>query len=183
MPKSVTTILQAARAGDTEAFDELYERVYEELRRLARAVRRGKSGATLNTTALVHEAYMQLLPSKDLEWADRKHFFGVAARAMRQVLVQAARRKKAAKRGGGAIQVTFDEEVHGRAVALEDVIALDEAMKRLDDLHPRQARIVEFRFFAGLNVEETADALSISATTVKRDWRAARAWLTLELAD
>jgi len=180
-PETVTEMLFAAREGQPGAFDALYERVYDELRRLARVVRRRDSNQTINTTALVHEAYLHLVPSKSLNWQDRTHFFRVAARAMRQVLVQAARRRHAAKRGGNAIKVTFDESIHQSDLNLESVIALDDALKRLSEMDARQAQIVECRFFAGLSVEETAEALSIGPSTVKRDWRAARAWLTHEL--
>ena len=176
-PDAVTALLYAARNGDAEAFDALYDGVYDELRRLAHVVRGGRAGATLNTTALVHEAYLHLLPSQDLSWQDRAHFFGVAARAMRQVLVQAARRRMAEKRGGGAVQVTFDERLHEAPIRLDEILTLDEALTRLEALDPRQARIVESRFFAGLSVEETAQALGIGTATVKRDWRAARAFL------
>lgn len=176
--ESVTALLLAARDGDAAAFDALYEQVYEELRRLAHVVRGGRASETLSTTALVHEAYLHLIPSKDLNWQDRTHFFRVAARAMRQVLVQAARRRVAEKRGGHAVQVTFDERLHEAPIRLDDIIALDEALTRLEALDARQAQIVECRFFAGLSVEETAQMLAIGTATVKRDWRAARAFLT-----
>jgi RNA polymerase sigma factor (TIGR02999 family) len=175
---SVTALLLAARDGDSQAFDVLYERVYEELRRLARLVRGGRASETLNTTALVHEAYLHLVPSKDLDWQDRTHFFRVAARAMRQVLVHAARRRMAEKRGGGAVTVAFDERLYAAPIRLDDIVALDDALIRLEALDGRQARIVECRFFAGLTVDETAQALGIGTATVKRDWRAARAFLT-----
>lgn len=177
----VTVLLAAARRGDAEAFDVLFEQVYDELHRLAHVVRRGRASATLNTTALVNEAYLHLLPSADLAWQDRAHFFRVAARAMRQVLVGAARKRLAEKRGGGLEQITFDERLHAAPVAIEDILSLDQALLHLEALDPRQARIVECRFFAGLTIEETAEALDVSAATVKRDWRAARAWLTQAL--
>lgn len=177
----ITALLGAARDGDTAAFDALYQSVYEELRRLAHVVRRGRAGETLNTTALVHEAYLHLVPSKDLPWHDRAHFFRVAARAMRQVLVHAARRRRAKKRGGDAVKVTFNEHLHKSPILLDEILALDGALARLEALDPRQARIVESRFFAGLSVEETAHTLGIGTATVKRDWRAARAFLTQAL--
>ena len=180
-PEAVTALLHAAHQGDERAFEDLVALVYDELYRLAHVVRGPQVGATLNTTALVHEAYLQLLPSKDLAWNDRAHFFSVAARAMRQVIVRAAERRLAQKRGGGEIQVVFEEAVHGATLQAEEVIALDEAIEQLAAFAPRQARIVECRFFAGLTVEETAEALGIGSATVKRDWRTARAWLTHRL--
>ncbi len=173
----VTRLLHRAREGDAEAFDALFEVVYGELRKLARSVRRSSGSETLNTTALVHEAYVKLTPSRALDWTDRKHFFGVAARAMRQVLVNAAERRSAIKRGGGQVPVSFDEALHGSVRSADSVLALDAALSDLDAANPRQARVVEYRFFAGLSVEETAAALEVSEATVKRDWRFARAWL------
>ncbi len=178
---STQALLQAVQAGEDGAFDHLFERVYEELRRLARQVRRGRADATLNTTALVHEAYIKLLPSQTLAWQDRAHFLRVAARAMRQVLVQAARHRMRQKRGGNALTVAFNEQLHAATVQASELLSLDEALNRLEQLDARQARIVECRFFAGLTVEETAAVLDISTPTVKRDWRAARAWLARAL--
>lgn len=181
----ITRLLRSATEGDERAFDRVFQIVYDELHGLAHHVRRGRS-ATLNTTALVHEAYLRLLPSQDYRWEGRSHFMGVAARAMRQVLVRAAERKSTAKRGGGKADVSLDESHHkalggSGPVEPEQVLALDEALDRLEAMNPRQARVVECRFFAGLSVEETAAALDISTPTVKRDWRAARAWLAREL--
>ncbi len=181
-PLSVTALLHAAQGGDARAFDQVYEQVYQELRRLAHVVRQGRAGATLNTTALVHEAYLKLLPSQDLAWESRAHFFGVAARAMRQVLVSAARERQADKRTPAAFTVQLDEGLHAAPVAPEDVLALDDALQDLASFAPRQAHVIECRFFAGLTVEETAQALGIGTATVKRDWRTARAWLTHQLA-
>jgi len=177
---AATKLLQEAQDGSTEAFDALYSLVYAELRRLARVVRQNRSGVTLNTTALVHEAYVRLLPSKDISWQDQAHFFRVAARAMRQVLVRAARHRLAQKRGGGQITVAFDERIHA-PVEADQFLTLNTALSELETMHPRQAQVVECRFFAGLSVEETAVALGVSAPTVKRDWRTARAWLALSL--
>jgi RNA polymerase sigma factor (TIGR02999 family) len=177
LDQTVTHLLHAARAGDDDALDRLFPIVYQELRRLARVVRRGKASETLNTTALVHEAYLKLVPSADVNWQSRKHFMRVAARAMRQVLVSAARRRHAQKRGGDQVDVTFEEGVHGDTLDLDTLIALDDALARLEALDSRQAQIVECRFFAGLTIEETADALGVSSSTVSRNWRAARAWL------
>ncbi|GAB5535935.1 MAG: sigma-70 family RNA polymerase sigma factor [Rubricoccaceae bacterium] len=178
----VTALLQAARDGDRTVLDALFAHVYAELRRLAHQVRRGRAGHTLNTTALVHEAYLKLVPSASLDWESRGHFFGVAARAMRQILVDAARQQVALKRGGGAVwAVTFEEGVHGTPVQPSTLLDLDAALVRLEQLDARRARVVEHRFFAGLTTTETAKALALSTATVERDWRAARAWLTVEM--
>ena len=180
-PDTVTRLLHKARGGDSSAFDELFGVVYGELRRLAHVVRGNRAGETLNTTALVHEAYERLVPAENIEVENRAHFFRLAARAMRFVLTDAARRRAAEKRGGDRVVVTFDERIHQNPVHLEDVIALDDALNRLEDMDERQAHVVECRFFAGLSVEETAHALGVGSATVKRDWRAARAWLAHEL--
>jgi len=180
--ESITGLLNAARNGDDQAFDLLYSRVYGELRRLARLVRQGRAGETLNTTALVHEAYMHLLPSAGISWQDRTHFFRVAARAMRQVLVQTARRQLAQKRGGQVNLVTFNEELHGTPFRYEDILSLEGALEKLESLDARQASVVECRYYAGLTVEETAETLGVGEATVKRDWRAARAFLTNALS-
>lgn len=173
----VTRLLHRARDGDAAAFDELYGIVYEELRKVARGIRRPGAPETINTTALVHEAYLRLLPSRGLEWNDRSHFFGVAARAMRQVLMRAAERSATKKRGGGQADLALDEARDGVVFDPLRLLDLDAALAGLEKEHPRQARVVECRFFAGLSVEETAVALGISEPTVKRDWRFARAWL------
>ncbi len=177
----VTQLLHQARQGDAEAFDHLMGVVYEELRRVARGVRRSGASETLNTTALVHEAYVKLTPSRELSWKDRSHFFGVAARAMRQVLVNAAGKRSAQKRGGGKPDISFDEEQHGLTISPEGVIELNRALEALEASNPRQVRVVECRFFAGLSIEETSEALGVSAPTVKRDWRFARAWLSEQM--
>jgi RNA polymerase sigma factor (TIGR02999 family) len=185
-PDDITRLLEAASAGEAEAFDRVFQLVYDELRRLARQVRRGRGSETLNTTALVHEAYLRLLPSRELGWEGRSHFLGVAARAMRQVLVRAAERRSSAKRGGGLSVLPLDDALQrppdGAGVDPERVLALDGALRRLEVLSARQARVVECRYFAGLSVEETAAALGISEPTVKRDWSVARAWLARELS-
>ena len=178
----VTQLLHRARDGEDGAFDALYHLLYDELRRLARSVRRSGASETLNTTALVHEAYVRLIPSRDLSWNDRSHFFGVAARAMRQVLVRAVEQRATRKRGGGMVAVPLSEARDGVAFDPHRFLALDEALSALERESPRQARVVECRFFAGLSVEETAAALEISGPTVKRDWRFARAWLAEELS-
>lgn len=183
MAEPISTLLEAASRGDERAFGDLYTRVYGELRALAHRVRGGRGGETLSTTVLVHEAYLKLLPSSDVEWQSRGHFFGVAARAMRQVLVDAARRRLAEKRGGGEdIAVTLDEGRYASPVRSAELVALDDALARLADVDPRRARVVECRFFAGLAIPEVARLLGVSTGTVERDWRAARAWLATELA-
>ena len=180
----VSALLRAASSGDDRAFDRAFSRVYDELHRLARLVRGGRASDTLGATALVHEAYLKLLPSAGNEWEGRRHFLRVAARAMRQVLVGAARERLAAKRGGGEeFSVTLDEAAHAAPMRAEELLALDEALVELGTLDERQARVVELRWFAGLTAEETADVLGISEPTVHRDWRAARAWLSVRLRD
>ena len=182
LPDDVGAWLAAARAGDTAAWNALYTRLYDELHRLARRVRAGRAGETLSTTALVHEAYFKLRPSADLDWAGRAHFFAVAARAMREVLVTAARRRGTAKRGGDAVAVTFGDDL-AQPARPDAVLALDEALARLATLDARRARVVELRFFAGLTAPETAAVLGVSVPTVERDWRTARAWLADALGD
>jgi len=182
-PESVTALLHAAAGGDRAVLDALFPHVYHELRGLASKVRRGSAGDTLCTTALVNEAYLKLVPSADIDWQSRAHFFGVAARAMRQIVIDAARKRTREKRGGAesAWAVTFDESLHAAPVRASELLALDEALERLAALDERQARVVEHRFFAGLSVPETAAVLGVSEATVHRDWRAARAWLRCEL--
>lgn len=177
----VTALLRAAGKGDAHAWDVLFDQVYTVLHRQAHYIRRGGAGQTLNTTALVHEAYLKLAGAQGVEWNDRLHFYRVAARAMRQVLVNMAERRNAQKRGGGVYAATLNEHLFSAPVPAEDVLALNEALHRLEALNPRQATVVECRYFAGLTVEETAAALGISSPTVKRDWRMARAWLSHEL--
>ena len=179
----LTTLLREASEGDSTAFEELYGLVYDELVQLARMVRRGKASETLNTTSLVHEAYFKLISSPgNVEWNDRAHFFAVAARAMRQVLVNAARDRKAAKRGGGHLRVTLTDYEQNHPIDPHELLALNDALTRLEEINERQARVIECRFFGGLSVDETAQALGISDRTVKRDWRFARAWLGMQLS-
>ena len=175
---TVTQLLQAADSGDRAAFQQLYVRTYDELRRLAHRVR--SSGyQTLNTTALVHEAYIKLVPGEGLLAQDRVHFFRIAARAMRQVLVDAARRRATRERGNAVLGVEGMLSSSHRISA--EVLDLESALIELESLSPRQAEVVECRFYAGLSVEETAAALGVSTPTVKRDWRIARAWLAQAL--
>jgi RNA polymerase sigma factor (TIGR02999 family) len=166
---------------DKAPLDELFSATYEELRRLAARVRRGERNETLNTTALVNEAYLKLAGSIRITPFSQLHFKRIAARAMRQVLVEAARRRQASKRGGGQMLVTLDESSPGLTTPSEDVLALDAAIDSLARLNPRQAMMVEYRFFGGLDLTETAQALEVSESTIDRDWRAARAWLATEL--
>lgn len=156
--------------------------VYGELRRIARNyMRRQNPGHTLQTTALVNEAYMRLVDSNRVNWQDRNHFFAVSAQLMRRILVDFARKKNSQKRGGDHLIVTLDERVENLAETGTDMVALDEALSRLAEFSPRQSRVIELRFFAGLNEEQIAEVLDISARTVRRDWQIARAWLFREL--
>jgi RNA polymerase sigma factor (TIGR02999 family) len=177
-----TDLLERWRSGDRAALDALIPVVYEELRTLANHyLRREPSNHTLQSTALVHEAYVRLAGQKTPDWQGRTHFYGVAARLMRQVLVDHARRRDAAKRGGDAITLSLDERLVGGAPQNLDVLALDEALNRLGELSPQQSQIVELRFFSGLSIEETSEVLGVSPGTVKRGWTTARAWLFREM--
>ncbi len=170
---------------DRLALDQLFSATYEELRRLAQRVRRGDSSRTLSPTVLVNEVWMKLARSPQPDFASALHFKRIAARAMRQLLVEAARRRLASKRGGdGSVQiVTFDESAHDLAVSETQLLALDAALEDLASSAPRQARMIECRFFGGMDVSETAALLGISEATLMRDWRAARAWLAQALRD
>lgn len=182
-PGKVTQILQAAEAGDPQAAAELLPLVYDELRRLAHGyMARETPGQTLQPTALVHEAYVRLVGRDDISWESRGHFFAAAARAMRQTLVNRAKRHRAAKHGGDRRRVSLDEaELVDDRWTADQIEALDEALERLEQLDPRKAKVVMLRFFAGLTIEETAQALGISPTTVKDDWQFARTWLYKEM--
>lgn len=182
MSQNVTQLLIGWSKGDKAALDALLPLVYEELRnQAARYLRRERVGHTLQTTALIHEAYLKLVDQKNVHWQNRAHFFGIAAQLMRRILVDHARSKKRAKRGGSDIRVSFNEaNMLGQAKDL-DIVALDEALERLAAIDEQQSKIVELRFFSGLTVEETAEVLSISPATVKRDWSMAKAWLHREL--
>jgi RNA polymerase sigma factor (TIGR02999 family) len=163
------------------ATDDLFSLAYEELRRLASSVRAGDPSLTLSPTALVHEAWLKLADSPSIAATSLLHFKRIAARAMRQVLVDAARHRNAAKRGAGAALATFDDALQEAAASAQDVLALDGALEALARVSPRQAAVVESRFFGGLEVVETAELLGVSEATVLRDWRAAKAWLAHEL--
>jgi RNA polymerase sigma factor (TIGR02999 family) len=182
MAVEITGMLAAVRAGDRDAFGAIFPLVYDELRQMARRRMRGeRPGHTLSPTALVHETYLKLAGLERIEWRNRAQFFALAAQAMRQVLVDHALRRRAQKRGGGQIHVAVDEGVEGRAPLVEEILALDEVLRRLEKIDVRRARVVVCRFFAGMDVEETAAALGVSQATVKRDWSYARAWLNREL--
>jgi len=169
-------------AGDRRTLDQLFSVTYEELRRLASSVRRGDPSATLSPTALVNEAWLKLADSPQVASTSRLHFKRIAARAMRQLLVEAARRRNADKRNGGVgVTVTFDESVQAGPSGSRELLALNSALDELARMNPRQAVMVESRFFGGLDIPETASLLKISEATVQRDWRAARAWLAHEL--
>jgi len=181
-PDEVAQLLQAARAGDEDALAALMPLVYEELRRIARRqVRRERPNQTLQPTALVHEAWLRLMASRHLSPENRAHFLGIAANAMRQILVERARARHAQKRDGGRHRLTIDENMLRESGKPIDVEALDEALTRLAETEPEYARIVELRFFAGLTVEEAAEALDMSPATLKRRWALAKAWLLREL--
>lgn len=168
-------------AADRKALDAMFSETYEELRRLASTVRRDDPSATLSPTALVNEAWLKLADSPWVAHTSRLHFKRIAARAMRQVLIEAARRRNADKRGGGAAFVTFEDSMGETATAADELLALDEALDQLAAVSPRQAMMVEARFFGGLDMRETAELLQVSEATILRDWRAARAWLSGEL--
>jgi RNA polymerase sigma factor (TIGR02999 family) len=182
-PQDVTEILNKWRDGDREALEKLIPLVYDELRRqAARYLRRERPGHTLQTTALINEAYLRLVNQQNIQWENRSHFYAIAARLMRQILVDHARKRQAAKRGGSDIKVQFEEEMVISAGENVDLLALDEALTRLAEIDPQQSRIVELRYFSGLSVEETAELLSVSSRTVKRDWNVAKAWLRRQIS-
>lgn len=181
--ETVTALLEALAEGEAGAMDELMPLVYNELRGIAhRRLGRERSSHTLNTTALVHEAYLKLVMLERIQWKGRAHFFALAGQAMRNILVTYAYRRKRIKRGGGAPHISFDEAQVLTEENADRVLALDEALNELAVHNERHSRIVECRFFAGLTIEETAEVLGISAATVKRDWRLLRAWLRRALS-
>ena len=182
-PQNVTELLIGWSKGDKEALDSLVPLVYDELRRQAsRYLRHERVGHTLQTTALIHEAYLRLVDQKNVHWQNRAHFFGIAAQLMRRILVDHARTKKRAKRGGSNIRVSFNDATQMAQGQDLDIVALDEALERLAEIDEQQSRIVELRFFSGLTVDETAEVLGISPATVKRDWSMAKAWLHREVS-
>lgn len=172
-----------AESEDAQPVDELFGHVYTELKGLAHTVRGGRAGETLNTTALVHEVFIKLAAAKNVRWRDDAHFYAVAARAMRQIVVDAARRHLALKRGGANPQLlSYDDAEHATPMRPEELVALDAALERLAAVDPRRAQVVEHRVFAGISTNDTAALMRVSTATVERDWRVARAWLAAEMA-
>ena len=181
-PGEVTELLLQIDGGGSDVVDRLFPKVYGELQRIAASRLRAEGvGHTLRATALVHEAYLRLVNQRRVDWNDRAHFFAIAARAMRRVLLDYAAERNAQKRGGGQQLVTLGEESAGHETDLDEILALDQAMTRLSDVDERAARVVELRFFAGMKLVEIAAVLGISLATAERDWRAARAFLTEKL--
>jgi len=180
----ITQMLRDWSGGNREALEGLLPLVYEELhRQAANFLRRERAGHTLQTTALIHETYLKLVDQRDVNWQSRTHFFAIAASLMRRILVDYARSKKREKRGGDAIRLTLNEEAMNVAAQERsvDLMALDEALTRLEKMDEQQSRVVELRYFSGLTLDETADALNVSRTTVATDWAMAKAWLHREL--
>ena len=176
--QSVTQLLVAWSGGDQAALDQLVPLVYEDLRRIARnRMGREQPGHTLQTTALINEAYLRLVDQKHTRWQNRAHFFAIASKMMRRILVDHARRGQYQKRGGGAVQVTLAEAEGLADEGTPDLVALDEALKSLAEMDPRRSQVVELRFFGGLSIEEAAEVLKVSPTTIERDWTIAKAWL------
>ena len=181
--EEVTGLLRAWSDGDQAALDKLMPLVYAELHRLAkRYMGREHAGHTLQTSALVNEAYLRLVDAHGVRWQNRTHFFAVSAQIMRRILVDFARARQNLKRGGGALQITLDEGLVVSPEGGADLLALDEALEKLAALNPRQSKVVELRYFGGLNEEEVAEALNVSPRTIRHDWSLARAWLYRELS-
>ena len=179
---SVTRLLRAWSGGDEDALGRLVPLVYEELRRRARHyMARERAGNTLQPTALVNEVYLRLVDAAEVQWQDRAHFFAIAAQMMRRILVDAARARGSAKRGGEARKVTFDERLAAAPATDRELLALDDAIEALSRKDRRKAEVVELRFFGGLSLQETAEALKVSEDTVGRDWNFAKAWLAHEM--
>ena len=180
----ITELLAEWRDGNQSALDELYPLVYNELHRLARRyMSRERKGHTLQTTALINEAYVRLVDQKNVQWANRSHFFAISAQIMRRILIDHARRHAYAKRGGGAQQVSLEEAATVTPDQSRELIRLDEALKTLAEMDARRSQVVELRYFGGLNNEEIAGVLKISENTVTRDWNMARAWLYQQLSE
>jgi RNA polymerase sigma factor (TIGR02999 family) len=181
--KNITQLLLAWNQGDQQALEQLTPLVYKELHRLAHSYLAGeRRGHLLQTTALVNEAFVRLIDWRKVEWQNRAHFYGVAAKLMRHILVEFARRQRAAKRGGQAVEVSLSEATGAAIRRNPDLALLDEALERLEQLDARQARIVELRYFGGLSLEETAEVVDVSVSTVRRGWRMAQAWLYQQLS-
>ena len=182
-PQHVTQLLSAWSDGDEAARDKLMPLVYEELHRLAhRYMKRESPGHTLQTSALVNEAFVRLVDQKNVRWQNRAHFFGIAAQMMRRILVDYARSRNYAKRGGGAARISFDDALVVSTERSAEVVNVHEALERLAEFDSRKSQIVELRFFGGLSIDETAEVLSVSAGTVMRDWTLAKAWLRREIS-
>ena len=182
-PHEITKLLKDWSGGDSTALDRVIPLVYDELHRLAHQhMRRERAGHLLQTSALINEAYLRLMEQPELNLENRTHFFGIAARLMRQILVDEARKRNSAKRGGGGIQVSLTQATNVVQEQAANVVALDDALKTLEGIDGRQSEIVELRFFGGLSIEETAKVLSVSPGTVMRDWTFARAWLRNEMS-
>ena len=182
--QEVTLLLSALTRGDEGAASKLIPAVYDELRRLAGSyMRRERVDHTLQATALVHEAYVKLIEQRSVNWQSRAHFFGVAAQLMRRILIDYARGHSRQKRGGDHKKVSLDEAIIFDEQRADELLAVDDSLKRLAEMDPRQARIVEMRFFGGLSVEEAAEVLGVSPKTVKRDWSVAKAWLYADLKE
>ena len=182
-PREVTQLLLAWNDGDESALEKLVPLVYDELRRLAkRRMRLERPDHTLQTTALINEAYLRLVDVHKVHWQNRAHFFALCARLMRRILVDYARRRHYAKRGGGAQPISLDQSLPVAAGRSPDLVAVDKALHALAEVDARKAQVVELRFFGGLTVEDTAEVLKVSPETVRRDWRIAKAWLLRELS-
>jgi len=178
----VTELLQKWRSGDKQALDRLTPLVYDELHRLAHHyISRERPGHTLQTTALVNEAYLRLVEQKNVEWESRAHFFAVSAQVMRHILVDYARQQASAKRGGSWKKIALDSESIVSQARARELVRLDEGLAALNEIHPRRSKVVELRYFGGLNNREASEVLKVSEATIERDWRFARAWLYREL--
>jgi RNA polymerase sigma factor (TIGR02999 family) len=183
-PRDVTLLLAELTGGNVQVVNSLLPLIYDELHRFADLQLRGeRRDHTLNATALVHEAYLKLIDQSRVTWQNRAHFLGVAAQAMRRILINYAEQRRAQKRGGDLVATTFDDDLSPREARADDLLDLDEALTRLKAISPRQAATVEYRFFGGLTHEEIAEVLHVSVPTVRRDWRMARAWLSNELEE
>jgi RNA polymerase sigma factor (TIGR02999 family) len=183
-PTGVTQLLVNWSKGDKTALDEMFPLVYQELRRIAvNRLRQELPNHTLQPTALIHEAYLRLIDQKNVNWQNRAQFFGLAAEMMRRILVNHALHRQAAKRGGGALRVSLEVAVISFEQKDVNLVALDEALKTLATIDPRQCKIVEMKFFGGLTVTEIAEVLQVSSDTIERDWKMARAWLRLEISN
>lgn len=181
-PENITGLLRAWSRGDEAALEKLAPLIDQELRRLARqCLGQGPRDPLLDTTALINEAYLRLIDAGQTEWHDRAHFYAVSARIMRHILVDEARARRSAKRGGGAFHLSLNDDMAVSPELIPDVVAVDEALKALGQFDVRKGRVVELRFFGGLTIDETAEVLKVSPDTVRRDWRLAKAWLLREL--